>query len=160
MSEKPVMVIGVRGLPLICEGDDLPSLICERVALEEGKGRGVGFDETGGADGADGGAESTDDEKQDENAAAAQRFDAPQDADDHEDGRRVAGCPKATDSRQEYRTVPYRRHVLSRPSQIESLYDNIPLNCGGDKVTDAFAGRDPAAYFSSADVERGGFEQI
>jgi coenzyme F420-0:L-glutamate ligase/coenzyme F420-1:gamma-L-glutamate ligase len=36
MSEKPVTVIGVRGLPLICEGDDLPSLICERVSLEEG----------------------------------------------------------------------------------------------------------------------------
>lgn len=36
MSEKPVTVIGVRGLPLICEGDDLPSLICERVFLEEG----------------------------------------------------------------------------------------------------------------------------
>lgn len=36
MSEKPITVIGVRGLPLICEGDDLPSLICERVALEEG----------------------------------------------------------------------------------------------------------------------------
>jgi coenzyme F420-0:L-glutamate ligase/coenzyme F420-1:gamma-L-glutamate ligase len=36
MSEKPVTVIGVRGLPLIRGGDDLPSLICERVSLEEG----------------------------------------------------------------------------------------------------------------------------
>ena len=35
MSEKPVTVIGVRGLPLICEGDHLPSLICEQVALED-----------------------------------------------------------------------------------------------------------------------------
>jgi len=36
MSEKPVTVTGVRGLPLICEGDDLPALICERVAIEDG----------------------------------------------------------------------------------------------------------------------------
>jgi coenzyme F420-0:L-glutamate ligase/coenzyme F420-1:gamma-L-glutamate ligase len=36
MSEETVMVIGVRGLPLICRGDDLPALICERVSLEEG----------------------------------------------------------------------------------------------------------------------------
>jgi coenzyme F420-0:L-glutamate ligase/coenzyme F420-1:gamma-L-glutamate ligase len=36
MSEKPVTVIGVRGLPLICKGDDLPALICERVPLEDG----------------------------------------------------------------------------------------------------------------------------
>ncbi|NTU99949.1 MAG: coenzyme F420-0:L-glutamate ligase [Methanoregulaceae archaeon] len=36
MSEKPITVIGVRGLPLIQGGDDLPSLICERVSLEEG----------------------------------------------------------------------------------------------------------------------------
>ncbi len=36
MREMPVTVIGVRGLPLIQEGDDLPSLICERVSLEDG----------------------------------------------------------------------------------------------------------------------------
>jgi len=36
MSEEPIMVIGVRGLPLICGGDDLPSLICGRISLEEG----------------------------------------------------------------------------------------------------------------------------
>jgi coenzyme F420-0:L-glutamate ligase/coenzyme F420-1:gamma-L-glutamate ligase len=35
MSEEPIMVIGVRGLPLIREGDDLASLICERVSLED-----------------------------------------------------------------------------------------------------------------------------
>jgi coenzyme F420-0:L-glutamate ligase/coenzyme F420-1:gamma-L-glutamate ligase len=36
MSEKPIMVIGVRGLPLIREGDNLASMICERVSLEDG----------------------------------------------------------------------------------------------------------------------------
>jgi coenzyme F420-0:L-glutamate ligase/coenzyme F420-1:gamma-L-glutamate ligase len=36
MSEKPIMVFGVRGLPLIREGDDLAALICERFSLDNG----------------------------------------------------------------------------------------------------------------------------
>jgi coenzyme F420-0:L-glutamate ligase/coenzyme F420-1:gamma-L-glutamate ligase len=36
MSEEPIMVFGVRGLPLIQEGDDLVALICERFSFEDG----------------------------------------------------------------------------------------------------------------------------
>ncbi len=36
MSEEPIMVFGVRGLPLIKEGDDLVALICERFSFENG----------------------------------------------------------------------------------------------------------------------------
>jgi len=31
-----IQVIGVQGLPLIQKGDDLPALICDRVAFEDG----------------------------------------------------------------------------------------------------------------------------
>ena len=31
-----IQVFGVRGLPLIRQGDDLPGMICERVAFEDG----------------------------------------------------------------------------------------------------------------------------
>jgi coenzyme F420-0:L-glutamate ligase/coenzyme F420-1:gamma-L-glutamate ligase len=36
MSEKPIMVIGVRGLPLIQKGHDLAALIAKQVSLEDG----------------------------------------------------------------------------------------------------------------------------
>ncbi|HUU76471.1 MAG TPA: coenzyme F420-0:L-glutamate ligase [Methanoregulaceae archaeon] len=36
MKEEPIEVIGVTGLPLIHEGDDLPALICKNVSLNEG----------------------------------------------------------------------------------------------------------------------------
>jgi coenzyme F420-0:L-glutamate ligase/coenzyme F420-1:gamma-L-glutamate ligase len=36
MSEEPIMVFGVRGLPLIQPGDDLAALICERFSFENG----------------------------------------------------------------------------------------------------------------------------
>ncbi len=36
MKSAEIQVVGVRGLPLIRAGDDLPALICERVAFEDG----------------------------------------------------------------------------------------------------------------------------
>jgi len=36
MSEEPIEVIGVSGLPIIHEGDDLPALICAAIKLENG----------------------------------------------------------------------------------------------------------------------------
>jgi coenzyme F420-0:L-glutamate ligase/coenzyme F420-1:gamma-L-glutamate ligase len=36
MSEEPIEVIGVSGLPIIHEGDDLPALICAAITLQNG----------------------------------------------------------------------------------------------------------------------------
>lgn len=36
MNSMDIQVIGVLGLPLIQQGDDLPALICERVAFQDG----------------------------------------------------------------------------------------------------------------------------
>lgn len=36
MSEEPIEVIGVAGLPIIHEGDDLPALICAAIQLRDG----------------------------------------------------------------------------------------------------------------------------
>ena len=36
MSEEPIEVIGISGLPIIHEGDDLPALICAAISLQNG----------------------------------------------------------------------------------------------------------------------------
>lgn len=36
MSEEPIVVIGVTGLPIIHEGDDLPASICSAIRLQSG----------------------------------------------------------------------------------------------------------------------------